>query len=29
VSGKGNRTVGSRHVQNGLDSNVNVQGAVL
>lgn len=29
VSGKGNRTVGSRHVQNGLDSNVNVQGSVL
>ncbi|XP_029389043.1 pre-mRNA-splicing regulator WTAP [Mus pahari] len=29
VSGKGNRTVGSRHVQNGLDSSVNVQGAVL
>ncbi|XP_004645501.2 pre-mRNA-splicing regulator WTAP [Octodon degus] len=29
VSGKGNRTVGSRHVQNGLDSSVNVQGSVL
>ncbi|XP_004453020.2 pre-mRNA-splicing regulator WTAP-like [Dasypus novemcinctus] len=29
VSGKGNRTVGSRHVQNGLGSNVNVQGSVL
>ncbi|NXR45879.1 FL2D regulator, partial [Hippolais icterina] len=29
VSMKGNRTVGSRHVQNGLDSNVNVQGSVL
>ncbi|CAD7671370.1 unnamed protein product [Nyctereutes procyonoides] len=29
VSGKGNRTAGSRHVQNGLDSNVNVQGSVL
>ncbi|XP_016066742.1 PREDICTED: pre-mRNA-splicing regulator WTAP isoform X1 [Miniopterus natalensis] len=29
VSGKGNRTAGSRHVQNGLDSSVNVQGSVL
>lgn len=29
VSVKGNRTAGSRHVQNGLDSNVNVQGSVL
>lgn len=29
VSGKGNRTVGSRHIQNGLDSSVNVQGSVL
>lgn len=29
VSMKGNRTVGSRHVQNGLDSSVNVQGSVL
>ncbi|MBZ3874108.1 Pre-mRNA-splicing regulator WTAP [Sciurus carolinensis] len=29
VSGKDNRTVGSRHVQNGLDSSVNVQGSVL
>lgn len=29
VSGKGNRTVGSRHVQNGLDSSVNVQGSIL
>ncbi|XP_025781576.1 pre-mRNA-splicing regulator WTAP isoform X2 [Puma concolor] len=29
VSGKGNRTTGSRHVQNGLDSSVNVQGSVL
>ncbi|XP_031468321.1 pre-mRNA-splicing regulator WTAP isoform X1 [Centrocercus urophasianus] len=29
VSMKGNRTAGSRHVQNGLDSNVNVQGSVL
>uniref|UniRef100_A0A2D4PWB7 Pre-mRNA-splicing regulator WTAP n=1 Tax=Micrurus surinamensis TaxID=129470 RepID=A0A2D4PWB7_MICSU len=29
VSVKGNRTSGSRHVQNGLDSNVNVQGSVL
>ncbi|EHB13535.1 Pre-mRNA-splicing regulator WTAP [Heterocephalus glaber] len=29
VSGKGNRTVGSRHVQNGLDSSVNAQGSAL
>ncbi|NXA37709.1 FL2D regulator, partial [Eudromia elegans] len=29
VSVKGNRTVGSRHVQNGLDSSVNMQGSVL
>ncbi|MXQ92607.1 hypothetical protein E5288_WYG005659 [Bos mutus] len=29
VSGKGNRTAASRHVQNGLDSSVNVQGSVL
>ncbi|EGW00160.1 Pre-mRNA-splicing regulator WTAP, partial [Cricetulus griseus] len=29
VSGKSNRTVGSRHIQNGLDSSVNVQGSVL
>lgn len=29
VSGKGNRTAGSRHIQNGLDSSVNVQGSVL
>ncbi|KAJ1070115.1 hypothetical protein K5549_006663 [Capra hircus] len=29
VSGKGNRTVASRHVQNGLDSSVNVQSSVL
>uniref|UniRef100_A0A673SWW9 Pre-mRNA-splicing regulator WTAP n=1 Tax=Suricata suricatta TaxID=37032 RepID=A0A673SWW9_SURSU len=29
VSGKGNRTAGSRHVQNGLDSSVNIQGSVL
>ncbi|KAB0379710.1 hypothetical protein FD755_007494, partial [Muntiacus reevesi] len=29
VSGKGNRTAGSRHVQNGLDSSVNVQSSVL
>ncbi|XP_075410417.1 pre-mRNA-splicing regulator WTAP isoform X1 [Tenrec ecaudatus] len=29
VSGKGNRTAGSRHVQNGLDSSVSVQGSVL
>ncbi|NP_001089582.1 pre-mRNA-splicing regulator WTAP isoform X1 [Xenopus laevis] len=29
VSGKGNRTVSSRHLQNGLDSSVNVQGSVL
>ncbi|NP_001231170.1 pre-mRNA-splicing regulator WTAP isoform 1 [Sus scrofa] len=29
VSGKGGRTAGSRHVQNGLDSSVNVQGSVL
>ncbi|XP_057614796.1 pre-mRNA-splicing regulator WTAP-like isoform X2 [Chionomys nivalis] len=29
VSGKGNRTVGSRHIQNGLDSSVNVLGSVL
>ncbi|CAH2250047.1 pre-mRNA-splicing regulator WTAP [Pelobates cultripes] len=29
VSGKGKRTVSSRHIQNGLDSSVNVQGSVL
>lgn len=29
VSGKGNRTAASRHVQNGLDSSVSVQGSVL
>ncbi|KAF7253526.1 Pre-mRNA-splicing regulator WTAP, partial [Varanus komodoensis] len=29
VNVKGNRTAGSRHVQNGLDSNVNAQGSVL
>ncbi|XP_053316137.1 pre-mRNA-splicing regulator WTAP isoform X1 [Spea bombifrons] len=29
VSGKGKRTAGSRHIQNGLDSSVNVQGSVL
>jgi hypothetical protein len=29
VSGKGNRTAASRHVQNGLNSSVNVQGSVL
>nr|XP_033795803.1 pre-mRNA-splicing regulator WTAP isoform X2 [Geotrypetes seraphini] len=29
LSGKGNRTLSSRHVQNGLDSNVNVHGSVL
>ncbi|KAG8444211.1 hypothetical protein GDO86_009411 [Hymenochirus boettgeri] len=29
ASGKGSRTVSSRHLQNGLDSSVNVQGSVL
>lgn len=29
LSVKSSRTVGSRHVQNGLDSNINVQGSVL
>lgn len=29
VSGKGSRTAGARHVQNGLDSAVSVQGSVL
>lgn len=28
-SGKGSRTVSSRHVQNGLDSGANIQGSVL
>ncbi|XP_015203536.1 pre-mRNA-splicing regulator WTAP isoform X2 [Lepisosteus oculatus] len=29
VSGKGNRTAGSRHAQNGLDTTVNAHGSVL
>ncbi|MGH0121487.1 UNVERIFIED_CONTAM: hypothetical protein FKN15_023785 [Acipenser sinensis] len=29
VSGKGNRTAGSRHIQNGLDSTVNAHSSVL